>query len=528
MRIFKETKQKRVHTKSTGWIDTKLSEIKTNIRTLEDVDIVNKVSDEDINAVRAQILELQDFIGSKDSPSVLYPDMITELERLDLKLSELETDITTIEAEQETQNNDIGVNRENIELVGSDVQWIQAEQTLQNENITLNTSNITALTTVVENSSTGEFDGRTDGGIINEGVWSTIVWTQDGGNTFTNIIYDETTGHFTLTEDIPKLNFYISGQAENSGIGKEVLLRIWDVSTGTQVGNIQSQTVDDFGRIVYEDKVNVSAGEYRIEISATVGGGEVSFTSGRVELLKFGEISGGTVVRSSQLINDKVDDPTSGINPDLNKIDEKVDEDFTGTSYHSRVYRFSDGRAVIGNTKTTGDNNGVVTSNLLFSNSGAYSISQLDADNNQVQPVHTADNAIVLNYMLDMLIPIGTIQIGTTMPIHGTWELIGTLEDGQTIIGGSSSNGEVIKHNHRTLNIEYQNEYDRNERNDANKGTHTVDYYDVNGDAQNASFHNSGGSKSRVDAYSTMVGTDDKNRAWGLGLGTVNVYRRTA
>ncbi len=105
------------------------------------------------------------------------------------------------------------------------------------------------------------------------------------------------------------------------------------------------------------------------------------------------------------------------------------------------------------------------------------------------------------NKIFNTLTPIGTIQLGLTKPTFGIWSDLGALTDGQSIVGGASTNGSNQKHTHtiKTMNSYFKMKDGKNE------GVH-----------------------SDHTATTSSNGKDDKNRAWGKGLGSnMHVWKRT-
>ena len=91
MGIFRKRKFRPAALDATGWIDLKLDEIKVNLDSLDGISDENKVSDEDINAIRSQIKEIQNFIGNKDSEFVDYSDIISKILLLENSIGDLTT-----------------------------------------------------------------------------------------------------------------------------------------------------------------------------------------------------------------------------------------------------------------------------------------------------------------------------------------------------------------------------------------------------------------------------------------------------
>ena len=150
-----------------------------------------------------------------------------------------------------------------------------------------------------------------------------------------------------------------------------------------------------------------------------------------------------------------------------------------------------------------------------------------------------------LKGILDNLTPIGTILINEVAsnfnPGIGTWELVSQLQEGQTIVGGSNTNGEVITHNHsqnshnhislRGLKSGY--DYDKNSRGGGNPDLHSVYAYNSDGSNKDYYFPNREGESgnsgtlytNKVTAPNNPTG-GNYNKPYGLGLGTKYVWKR--
>ena len=142
-------------------------------------------------------------------------------------------------------------------------------------------------------------------------------------------------------------------------------------------------------------------------------------------------------------------------------------------------------------------------------------------------------------------LPIGTILINEVAsnfnPGIGTWEIIGSLQDGQTIIGGSTDPGEVKSHTHTQnphnhiglRDLKSGNDYDKNSRGGGNPDLHSV--YAYNSDGSNKDYYfpsREGESGNSGTLYTNKVTASNNptggnyNKPYGLGLGTKYVWKR--
>lgn len=166
-----------------------------------------------------------------------------------------------------------------------------------------------------------QITGTGAGGTLIEGQWNII--------TYTNIADDfpeigmTAAGTIMVSEEIENLRYFITGTADNSGTNKEIIFRLWDITNGAQVGNTRTELISDQNIISFSDVLtSLPAAEYRIEVFATPGGGDITFNNYLVDIFTLGTGTGAS--KSSELVNDKDTEPEAGINPDLIKIDEKA------------------------------------------------------------------------------------------------------------------------------------------------------------------------------------------------------------
>ena len=157
-------------------------------------------------------------------------------------------------------------------------------------------------------------------------------------------------------------------------------------------------------------------------------------------------------------------------------------------------------------------------------------------------------------------LPIGTILINEVAsnfnPGIGTWELIGQLQNGQTIVGGSNTNGYILNHSHKMNSHAHKwNEgmrgdgFDHTDQQEAVTGWYTWDVFGIKitqtqnqdemhitGDSINASTHaytersisgtNYTTAPTYVNTSNNMSNGGDYNKPYGLGLGTKYVWKR--
>ncbi|BDV02411.1 MAG: hypothetical protein HPAVJP_3000 [Candidatus Hepatoplasma vulgare] len=143
---------------------------------------------------------------------------------------------------------------------------------------------------------------------------------------------------------------------------------------------------------------------------------------------------------------------------------------------------------------------------------------QIDSNKNEILELK--------NQLEDLKSPIGSIIISVLPPNYGVWSVLGTLEDGQTIIGGNSSDGSIISHNHQWsagvttftagLVIGIGNSINK------------FNTYDQTGNSKSI------GSNVLIDnndktqtGWTSLTGSENKNKAYGLGIGTgMRIFRR--
>lgn len=135
----------------------------------------------------------------------------------------------------------------------------------------------------------------------------------------------------------------------------------------------------------------------------------------------------------------------------------------------------------------------------------------------------------LINTVVDNITPIGSIIMSPTKPAHGEWEDIGLLENGQSIIGGNNViNGENKKHHHKWVTHRVNSSVATGT---SDRAISFINTFDSNGDDWEVDWSGKNESKDiMADTFWTSNdGNDDKNRAWGLGIGnTIHLWRRTA
>lgn len=120
--------------------------------------------------------------------------------------------------------------------------------------------------------------------------------------------------------------------------------------------------------------------------------------------------------------------------------------------------------------------------------------------------------------------PIGSVVISKVAPSYGTWTDLGTIAEGQAIIGGSSSNGVVSAHKH--LGGDIIAGYDDQSNWAKYGGVGTSSGYHADGKGTNDRW------QPYTDNGRTTGGTSlgSQNKAYGKGLGATDfhLYQRTA
>lgn len=123
-----------------------------------------------------------------------------------------------------------------------------------------------------------------------------------------------------------------------------------------------------------------------------------------------------------------------------------------------------------------------------------------------------------IDAITNSMFPVGSFMLSKTAPTFGTWVDKGVIETGQSIIGGATTNGENKLHLHNNTISVTATVYDYAN----NEGTGRFG----SGNDNTPNSVDSGLSYSITNANQ---GTDDKNRAWGLGIGDgVHIWERTA
>lgn len=179
---------------------------------------------------------------------------------------------------------------------------------------------------------------------------------------------------------------------------------------------------------------------------------------------------------SSIIVNDKIANPSTGINPDLNNID----------------------------INASSINN--IINNLI------------PTLQNQITSLQTS--------LTNSYLPIGSIIISPTVPPYGTWSNLGELKDGQSIIGGNSSNGNVASHNHQWASV-----IALGDRTDGIGGIGGITTYNSDGSKKTIADITPEPQGTAYTANTGMISLDTGpiNLAYGLGLGTnLIVWKRTS
>ncbi|BDV02410.1 MAG: hypothetical protein HPAVJP_2990 [Candidatus Hepatoplasma vulgare] len=229
------------------------------------------------------------------------------------------------------------------------------------------------------------------------------------------------------------------------------------------------------------------------------------------------------ISKSSELTNDSNINPSLGINPMLFEIDKNTTDI---SIIEQGAYNYPK-ITLNGEEITKWSEAGISLSSMITDDSNTNPNLGINSLLNQI--INNQNKILDLeNKMEDLKSPIGTIIISVLPPSYGVWTVLGTLEDGQAIIGGSSSNGSIISHNHQWsagvtsftagLVIGIGNSINR------------FNTYDQTGNAKSI------GSKVLLDnndstqtGWTSLTGAESKNKAYGLGIGTgMRIFRRTA
>lgn len=141
--------------------------------------------------------------------------------------------------------------------------------------------------------------------------------------------------------------------------------------------------------------------------------------------------------------------------------------------------------------------------------------------------LQTQIDAMIGN-VANVLMPLGTIVLGTAAPTYGTWTSLGALAEGQAIIGGTTSDGAVAQHRHYMLKSTTTEGTNSVENEAPARGVNNGgddDYSlrtNTSQDEANWSPTSAGHNMSGV-----VLGT--QNKAYGLGVGlSVQLWRRDA
>lgn len=168
-----------------------------------------------------------------------------------------------------------------------------------------------------------------------------------------------------------------------------------------------------------------------------------------------------------------------------------------------------------------------------------------------VEKMDLTTKEYVDNELEKIKMPVGSIVITTTAPAYGTWEDLGELADGQALIGGATSNGEVISHkhslsmdsHHHTQSSHYHYMFDSgNSPDDSSpiasdhakrRGGNGNDSYYMRNTTTTPTVVKTSSTAPTINS-TTSTGTIGStggtyNKAWGLGIGTgMHLWKRTA
>lgn len=397
--------------------------------------------------------------------------------RLDTSATDISNNTTTI-----TQNTTditnlttrVGTNETNISTNTTDIANIKTEQTTQNTNISANTTAINTLEVIVEEnfSTFGEYHS-TSGTLPQNNEYRPVLEVDKGfDEKYVVVDIDPEQNLFThKTDGRIVFSAIIDNVSNLSGVEVPFSLNIYYNAelSDTQTKNIP---IDFNGSGVFTGAFDVEK-DSQVYFTFKCLNGDITTINTPRYFIQFSSNSLSSIT-SSVIVNDKATLPNSGINSDLNTIS---------------------------------------TNTIAITN-----------NTNQI-------NNIINTIIPTLYLPIGTIIISDTQPTYGTWELVGTLAEGQSLIGGSSSAGKVAKHLHTIATQTYNSKMSHDDL----QQIAGFDGFTANGQAQK---FGRGSGDSFIDGtygawytnfYPEDSGTDYNNYAYGLGIGTSkNVYRRTA
>lgn len=379
-------------------------------------------------------------------------------------------------------------------------------------NVINNANNINSILEILENLNNELYLTIDNFGEISENV-DVILDFSEIKNNYGILIYDDNNKTFSTSQNLDLQNLTIRINSENSGKRKDVNLILKNFDTEEIIAQFL-QSTDNFGAIIWSEKVNLVADiNYQIIINVSSDSGKFNIISGFCEILG-SKTQPTAIAKTSELIDDSISLPNSGINPwkiqtdqNKNSLLEKIDKFQEKTELHDSYFDIFEEKIIPKNFKnetlTIGHGDALSAINAL----------KEEIDNLKLQITATQ-------------LPVGAKLISIKKPSYGIWTDLGEILEGQTIIGGGTTNGMFQRHSHKSLSQVIGTT--------SAKGNQSYDViaqftmYDSNNNPlpiSPNSIHET--HKKDIIGYTTSEGTDDKNRAWGLGIGLGNhIWRR--
>lgn len=293
-------------------------------------------------------------------------------------------------------------------------------------------------------------------------------------------------------EKLVNFNIYKNGEKE------AVISKIFEANETGSLSFVGAINVEVNDEVYFTYNINEEAGSLTVNSPISYN---VEFSSNSVQATK-----------SSELVNDKNTIANTGINPDLIKIDENKNEidNINLVEIPALEDKINEYNGFLSELSTD-----------LYLNQLPAIKDRLTA----LETLTTQQSQTISNLQAQITqreLSVGSIVISLSMPQYGTWEDLGILADGQALIGGYSSAGELIRHNHRVL-WRYGKISKGQTSNDVING---LTFFDSTGNELTI------GRESDIDvpAYTGFAGNGpDYNKAYGLGIGSnIHVWRRTA
>lgn len=474
MKILKKIKQKLSARRATGWINTKLEEVKANIRDLNDVDIVNKVSDEDINAIRQQLVEIQDFIGDKGD--VLGNSTIIAA------LNGLNTDIDNLNSHVQSELSYIQIQINDI------TSRLTADETI----ITNNTQRINQLENdlIAQTTDDAKLTGA-DGQITSTQTQVTNISIEEGFDNDDNVEVeiDDITGLPTGWGIVKKnMNITLTTKATVETTHNGIINVTCSVKDDTETLSEETTSIDFSGSLTIGNQSQIILTKYR-DIDPN---DESTFKKVGI----FFNTDGETINTSN--IKFFIAYTTIG--------------EVTGTTKFEEVSN---------DTNVAGANGKEVINNLN---------DKINSFDNVYQVMYDMLHPLGTVIMLEGTDPNDELTNG----VIATWQDLEVLEDGQAIIGGKfDSIGVVRRHSHQWARGGiYQSLDAKNEE----KALIQIQTYDAKGEYYDTPYYGNGGADgtNKFNAYTAEEVLHDGsehtlnlNKAYGKGIGeNVKIWKR--